>query len=55
MGAITVDSWGKEKGCDALFVVLEVIVRGKFRTPKCIYRSVAPQTPVFCFRKCVDL
>jgi hypothetical protein len=45
MGAITVDSWGKEKGCDALFAALEVIVKGELRTLKCIYRSVAPQAP----------
>jgi hypothetical protein len=45
MEAIAVGSWGKAKGCDALFEVLEVIVRGKFRTLKCIYRSTALQTP----------
>jgi hypothetical protein len=45
MGAIAVDSWNKEKGCDALFAALEVIVRGELRTLKCIYRSTAPQTP----------
>ena len=28
-----------------LFEVLEVIVRGKLRMLKCIYRSTAPQTP----------
>jgi hypothetical protein len=45
MGAISVSSWGKEKGCDALFAVLEVIVRGELRTLKCIYRSTTPQAP----------
>jgi len=47
MGAITVGSWGKAKGCDALFAVLEVIVRGKLRMLKCINRSTAHQSPFY--------
>jgi hypothetical protein len=36
---------GQIKSCDALFAVLEVIIRGELRTLKCIYRSTAPQAP----------
>jgi Domain of unknown function (DUF4351) len=55
MGAIAVDSWGEEKGCDALFAVLEVIVRGELRRLKCIYRSVAPQAPHIPIRQSGDV